>query len=119
MKIDITQPQPCPVCGAEMGKGHYSDEDDLYWCTNVLCGLHDATLTLHELNRLSLLARLGEVATIKVSLRKDRMAQAWENGSPWPEFDPAYDVFLNCVGRELAQEFDAILAALGKLESAQ
>lgn len=69
MKIDITTPQPCPVCGAEMKQHIYSDMkgrvveyEDEWFCSDNYCGMANASLTLRELNHLSLLARLGEVA---------------------------------------------------------
>lgn len=115
MKIDTNTPQPCPSCGAEMV--FYADEyGNRYGCSWFKCGLFKSRLTLRELNILALLARLGEVDAF---LAREDLDQVCAYSKYTQGVHTPYTLFLKCVRVQVKRERNAILAALGELESAQ
>lgn len=108
MKIDITQPLPCPSCGAETAQMGETDSNgnELYWCMGgSKCGLQFASLTLHELNRLSLLALLGELDFWVASVAEGWRDEWLEDGHPlFDEWHCERDAVI-----ELLKELEATL----------
>lgn len=102
MKIDITKPQPCPACGEKVGIKFYRTKAPQHFCPNKECWLYGVPCGTRELNRLSLLARLGEANVWGVYV--------WE--LDWNKITEADDIY-----RESQCEREAIITALQELEA--
>lgn len=113
MKIDISQPLPCPVCGGETAVAHVFLGEQLWCCENRLCGMHGARLSFREINRLSLLARLGEVAAF---INEINEINGWWTKCGYVSWLEEKE--LNCINiSQGILEYDAVFTALQELEA--